>query len=86
MRDFEDADEYCPHCDNHFVIPMKSRETEGQLMIQIEGDAQMVRGTLFYSDLGTFLTPNVQTIEKSSGTKLAKATAQDSSSPTPKQC
>jgi len=19
-RDFEDADEYCPHCDNHFVL------------------------------------------------------------------
>ena len=22
--DFEEADEYCPHCDNHFVLPAKT--------------------------------------------------------------
>lgn len=23
-REFEDSDEYCPHCDNHFVIEAKT--------------------------------------------------------------
>lgn len=23
-REFEDSDEYCPHCDNHFVIDAKT--------------------------------------------------------------
>ena len=23
-REFEDADEYCPHCDNHYVLPAKT--------------------------------------------------------------
>jgi Zn finger protein HypA/HybF involved in hydrogenase expression len=46
VRDFEESDEYCPHCDNHFVIPQKTRATEGQLMIQIEGDSSMMRGSL----------------------------------------
>lgn len=33
-KEFEDADEYCPHCDNHFVIdaltPKARLEVEGE--------------------------------------------------------
>ena len=32
--EFEEADEYCPHCDNHFVIPAKTPE----LRIEVEGE------------------------------------------------
>eukprot|EP01147_Barroeca_monosierra_P006862 gene6862-7576_t len=33
-REFEEADEYCPRCDNHFVIPAKTPE----LRIEVEGE------------------------------------------------
>lgn len=23
-REFEEADEFCPHCDNHFMVPAKT--------------------------------------------------------------
>lgn len=26
MKDFEEADEYCPYCDNHFVLPAKGSQ------------------------------------------------------------
>lgn len=29
----EEADEYCPHCDNHYVIEAKTP----QLMLEVEG-------------------------------------------------
>ena len=33
-REFEDADEYCPHCDNHFVLeavtPKPALKVEGE--------------------------------------------------------
>ena len=33
-QEFEDADEYCPHCDNHFVLdalaPKPSLQVEGE--------------------------------------------------------
>jgi DNA-directed RNA polymerase subunit RPC12/RpoP len=33
-REFEDSDEYCPHCDNHFVLdaltPKASLNVEGE--------------------------------------------------------
>eukprot|EP00051_Salpingoeca_urceolata_P033365 m.20336 g.20336 ORF g.20336 m.20336 type:complete len:114 (-) comp6140_c0_seq1:479-820(-) len=34
MSVFEEADEFCPRCDNHFVIPAKTP----QMGIGIEGD------------------------------------------------
>lgn len=40
---FEESDEYCPKCDNHYIIPAKTPETEGQMMITIEGSADMIR-------------------------------------------
>lgn len=36
VSEFEDADEYCPHCDNHFIIEAKTPETEGHLQIGFE--------------------------------------------------
>ncbi|KAL3706184.1 hypothetical protein TMatcc_007194, partial [Talaromyces marneffei ATCC 18224] len=32
--EFEESDEYCPHCDNHFVIDAKTP----QASLQVEGD------------------------------------------------
>lgn len=40
---FDESDEYCPNCDNHYVIDAKTPESEGQFMIMVEGDAAMVR-------------------------------------------
>ncbi|KAK3707654.1 hypothetical protein LTR37_012002 [Vermiconidia calcicola] len=44
MDEFEDCDEYCPHCDNHFVIEAK----EPKARLEVEGadvrvDARMLR-------------------------------------------
>lgn len=42
-REFEEADEYCPHCDNHFIIDAETPETKaikegkGQLVIGVDG-------------------------------------------------
>ena len=43
-RDFDESDEYCPNCDNHFVIDAetpKSRalnEGKAQVLVGVEGD------------------------------------------------
>ena len=34
VEEFEEADEYCPHCDNHYVIEAKTPLTEGTLKIE----------------------------------------------------
>ena len=34
MTQYEGADEYCPHCDNHYVIEAKTP----QLMLEVEGE------------------------------------------------
>ncbi|CAH7669028.1 hypothetical protein BY996DRAFT_4572680 [Phakopsora pachyrhizi] len=34
IEEFEDSDEYCPHCDNHYVLAAKTP----QAMIGIEAD------------------------------------------------
>ncbi len=36
MSVYEEADEYCPHCDNHYVIPAETPESEGKMMIEVE--------------------------------------------------
>lgn len=36
MNEFEEADEYCPHCDNHYIIEAKTPETEGKMVIEFE--------------------------------------------------
>ena len=39
VEEFEEADEYCPYCDNHFIIEAKTPETEGHLQITFEMEA-----------------------------------------------
>lgn len=36
VNEFEEADEYCPHCDNHFIIEAKTPQTEGKMVIEFE--------------------------------------------------
>ena len=36
VNEFEEADEYCPHCDNHFMPEDKTPETEGKLVFEFE--------------------------------------------------
>ena len=44
MQTFEDADEYCPHCDNHFVLdaltPKPALQVEGE---DARVDARMLK-------------------------------------------
>ena len=35
VEEFEEADEYCPHCDNHFIIEAKTRESQGRLVVEV---------------------------------------------------
>eukprot|EP00128_Syssomonas_multiformis_P016215 Colp12_sorted_trinity150504_noHs@34000 len=39
MSNYEEADEFCPHCDNHYVIEAKTP----QLVVGVEGDENMFR-------------------------------------------
>ncbi|KAF2764109.1 hypothetical protein EJ03DRAFT_332156 [Teratosphaeria nubilosa] len=44
MQEFEESDEYCPHCDNHFLIEVK----EPKARLEVEGedvrkDARMLK-------------------------------------------
>lgn len=44
MQDFDDSDEYCPHCDNHFVL--EAKEPQARLEIESEDvrkDARMLK-------------------------------------------
>lgn len=34
MTEYEEADEYCPHCDNQYIIEAK----EPQAMVGVEGE------------------------------------------------
>lgn len=34
MEEFEESDEYCPHCDNHFLI----EAVEPKARLEVEGD------------------------------------------------
>ena len=36
VSEFEEADEYCPHCDNHYVIEAKQPELKFQVVMQQE--------------------------------------------------
>ena len=36
VSEFEEADEYCPHCDNHYSIEAKTRESEGRLVVEVQ--------------------------------------------------
>ena len=36
MEEFEEADEYCPHCDNHYVIEAKTPQTHGKMVLTFQ--------------------------------------------------
>ena len=38
VNEFEEADEYCPHCDNHYMVEAKTLHTEGKLVIEFEAE------------------------------------------------
>ena len=35
-EDFQEADEFCPHCDNHFVIEAKTIENTGKIVLEFK--------------------------------------------------
>ncbi|KXN67177.1 hypothetical protein CONCODRAFT_87117 [Conidiobolus coronatus NRRL 28638] len=40
-RDLDETDEYCPHCDNHYVVPAELPESQmEQIMINNESEDQ----------------------------------------------
>jgi hypothetical protein len=43
MTDYDDSDEYCPHCDNKYVLEAKTPE----MGIGIEGDDPRLNNRLF---------------------------------------
>lgn len=42
IQDFDETDEYCPHCDNHFYLEAKTNEKEGAIVV-LEGTSDMIR-------------------------------------------
>lgn len=42
MTDFDESDEYCPYCDNHFVIPAVTPESKSKMVIEVEGTEDML--------------------------------------------
>ena len=36
MEEYEEADEYCPGCDNHYVLEAVTPESKGQLVVEFE--------------------------------------------------
>ena len=38
LGEMEEADEFCPHCDNHYVIEAKTPETQGELRIEFKAE------------------------------------------------
>ena len=34
VSEFEEADEYCPHCDNHYII--EAKENAGKMVVTVE--------------------------------------------------
>ncbi|MCJ1310518.1 hypothetical protein MMC25_004182 [Agyrium rufum] len=53
MAEFEDSDEYCPHCDNHFLIdaltPKPSLQVEGE---DVRIDARMLKDERIQEEKG----------------------------------
>ncbi|KAI1078480.1 hypothetical protein F5B20DRAFT_582396 [Whalleya microplaca] len=45
-REFEDADEYCPHCDNHFVL----EAVEPKPALAVEGEDARVNSKMLKDD------------------------------------
>ncbi|KAF2467785.1 uncharacterized protein BDR25DRAFT_291139 [Lindgomyces ingoldianus] len=45
-REFEESDEYCPHCDNHFVLEAKTPKAS----LQVEGEDVRVDSRMLKDD------------------------------------
>ncbi|KAF2198869.1 hypothetical protein GQ43DRAFT_474162 [Delitschia confertaspora ATCC 74209] len=45
-REFEDCDEYCPHCDNHFVLEAKTPKPS----LQVEGEDVRIDSRMLKDD------------------------------------
>ena len=45
-REMEEADEYCPRCDNHFVIEAKTPKAKSELVLVDENDKVFARHNL----------------------------------------
>jgi RNA polymerase subunit RPABC4/transcription elongation factor Spt4 len=43
MREFEESDEYCPGCDNHYYVEAKTAQNQGVAVIAFEGTSDMIR-------------------------------------------
>merc|ERR1712226_1730575 len=37
-EDFEEADEFCPNCDNHYIIEAKTKADQGKLVIEFKAE------------------------------------------------
>ncbi|KAI1790329.1 hypothetical protein LXA43DRAFT_891189 [Ganoderma leucocontextum] len=46
MAEYDESDEYCPHCDNHYVIEAKTP----QAMIGVEGDDPRIDARMLKDD------------------------------------
>lgn len=46
MTEYEEADEYCPHCDNQYVIEAK----EPQAMVGVEGEDARIDNRMLKDD------------------------------------
>ena len=46
MEEFEESDEYCPHCDNHFVIEAK----EPKPRLEVEGEDVRIDSRMLKDD------------------------------------
>ena len=44
MTQFEEPDEYCPHCDNHFVIEAVTPETIKEEKQRIKKERRKTKG------------------------------------------
>lgn len=42
-RDFEEQDQFCPRCDNHFLLEASGPETEGEMAILQSDDPEALR-------------------------------------------
>lgn len=45
-QEFDDSDEYCPHCDNHFVIEAKTPKPA----LTVEGDDARINSKMIRDD------------------------------------
>jgi len=46
MTEYEDSDEYCPHCDNHYVVEAR----EPQAVLGVEGEDARIDARMLKDD------------------------------------